>query len=128
MTSDARTSRPGGAIIAAAMMAVPGSGPPAGRAADSAGTTRPAAEDHDRIARNITEVTDLVVRRLYSAGLMLQTALELMDGHRAADHIQLSINELDEVIGDLRNAVFGARRSGPPGDAAWDQDAVGGVP
>jgi hypothetical protein len=103
------------------MMAVPGSGLPAGRAADSAGTTRPAAEDHDRIARNITEVTDLVVRRLYSAGLMLQTALELMDGHRAADHIQLSIN-------DLRNAVFGACRPGPPGDAAWDQDAVGGVP
>jgi len=51
-----------------------------------------------------------------------------MDGHRAADHIQLSIDELDQVISDLRNAVFGACRSGPPGDAAWDQDAVGGVP
>jgi len=102
--------------------------PPAGRAADSAGTTRPAAEDHDRIARNITEVTDVVVCRPYSAGLMLQTALELMDGHRAADHIQLSIDELDQVISDLRNAVFGACRSGSPSDAAWDQDAVGGVP
>jgi hypothetical protein len=123
VTSDARTSCPGGASIAAAMMAVPGSGSPAGRAADSAGTTRPAAEDHDRIARNITEITDVVVCRLYSAGLMLQTALELMDGHRAADHIQLSIDELDQVISDLRNAVFGACRSGPPGDAAWDQDA-----
>jgi len=129
VTGDARTSHPGGAVIAAAMTAVPGSGPPAGRAADSAGTTRPAAEDHDRIARNITEVTDVVVRRLYSAGLMLQTALKLMDGHRAAaDHIQLSIDELDQVISDLRTAVFCACRSGPPGDAAWDQDAVGGVP
>ena len=69
-----------------------------------------------------------MVCRLYSAGLVLQTALELMDGHRAADHIQLSIDELDQVISDLRNAVFGACRSGSPSDAAWDQDAVGGVP
>jgi hypothetical protein len=43
-----------------------------------------------------------VVCRLYSTGLMLQTALELMDGHRAADHIELSIDELDQVISDLR--------------------------
>jgi len=58
------------------MMVVPGSGPPAGSAADSAGTTRPAADDHDRIAQNITEVTDVVVCRLYSTGPMLQTALQ----------------------------------------------------
>lgn len=119
------------------MTVVPRSGPPAGRTADSAVTTPPAAEDHDRIAqnithdriaRNITEVTDVVVRRLYSTGLMLQTALQLMDGHRAADHILLSIDELDQVISDLRNAVFSVRRSDPPGDAASDQDAVGGAP
>jgi len=71
-------------VPAACPMGRSGTGTPAGRAADSAGTTWPAAEDHDRIARNITEVTDVVVCRLYSAGLVLKTALELMDGHRAA--------------------------------------------
>jgi hypothetical protein len=54
---------------------------------------------------------------------MLQTALQLMDGHRAADHIQLGIDELDQVIIQLRNAVFSVRRSDPLGDAAPDQDA-----
>jgi len=63
------SSRPGGASIAASMMVVPGSGPATGRAAGSAGTTPPAADDHDRIAQNITEVTDVVVCRLYSTGL-----------------------------------------------------------
>jgi hypothetical protein len=114
--------------MAASMMVVPGSGPPAGTAADSAGTTPPAAEDHDRIAQNITEVTDVVVCRLYSTGLMLQAALQLMDGHRAADHIRLSIDELDQVISDLRSAVFSVRRSDPPGDAALGRDAVGAAP
>ena len=69
-----------------------------------------------------------MVCRLYSTGLMLQAALQLMDGHRAADRIQLSIDELDQVISDLRSAVFSVRRSDPPGDAAPDQDAAGGAP
>jgi hypothetical protein len=59
---------------------------------------------------------------------MLQAALQLTDGHRAADHIQLSIDELDQVITDLRNAVFSVRRSDPPGDAASDQDTAGAAP
>jgi hypothetical protein len=29
-----------------------------------------------------------------------------MDGHRAADRIQLATDELDQAITDLRNAVF----------------------
>jgi hypothetical protein len=69
-----------------------------------------------------------VVCRLYSTGLMLQAALQLTDGHRAAGHIQLSIDELDQVITDLRNAVFSVRRSDPPGDAAPDRDAADGAP
>jgi hypothetical protein len=112
-TSDARILTPRWRQPVASMTVVPGSGPPAGRAADSAGTTPPAADDHDRIARNITEVADVVVCRLYSTGLMLQVALQLMDGHRAADRIQLSIDELDQVISDLRSAVFSVRRSDP---------------
>jgi hypothetical protein len=122
------SSRPDGASTAALTIVVPGSGLAAGRAADSAGTTPAAAEDDDRIARNITEVADVVVCRLYSTGLLLQAALQLTDGHGAADRIQLSIDELDRVISDLRSAVFSVRRSDPPGDAASDQDTAGGVP
>ena len=64
------------------------------------------AEERDRIAALIN---DVLVRRLFSAGLSLETALGLLDGHRAADEIQLAIIELDEVISALRTAVFGWR-------------------
>ena len=69
-----------------------------------------------------------MVCRLYSTGLMLQAALQLTDGHRAADHIQLSIDELDQVISDLRIAVFSVRQPHPPGDAALGRDAAGAAP
>ena len=107
--------RPGRNSVAAPMTVAPSSNPPARRAADSAETIRRLTEDHDRIARDIN---DVVVHRLFSAGLTLETALGLMDGHRAGDRIQFAIDELDQAIRDLRDAVFGARRSGSLGDAA----------
>ena len=99
-------SQPGASAVLA-MTAVPSSDPPAGRTADSAEATWRITEDHDRIAKDIN---DVVVHRLFSAGLTLETALGLMDGHLAADRIRLAIDELDQAIRDLRDAVFGARR------------------
>jgi signal transduction histidine kinase len=101
-------SRPGASVVLAISI-VPGSDPPARPTADSAETTRRLTEDHDRIAKDIN---DTVVQRLFSAGLTLETALGLLDGHRAADRIQLAIDELDQAIRDIRKAVFGARLSG----------------
>jgi signal transduction histidine kinase len=111
------TSRPSGGSVATAMMAAPGHDLAAVRSADSAETTRRLIDDHNRIARDIN---DVVVHRLFSAGLALQTALGLMDGHRAGQNIRDAIAELDQAISDLRDTVFGTRppdspHSGTPG-------------
>jgi hypothetical protein len=79
------TSRPRGGSAASAMTTGPGRDPPAARAADSAETARRLIQDRDRIGN---QINDVVVRRLFSAGLALQSALGLLDGHRAGENIQ----------------------------------------
>jgi hypothetical protein len=69
------------------------------------------AEDHDRIAGGMN---DLVVRRLFSAGLSLETALALIGEHRAAGKIEHAISELDQAITDLRGIVFDDSKTSPP--------------
>lgn len=71
------------------------------------------AQEHDRIA---VGMNDLVVRRLFSAGLSLQTALGLMDGHPAAGKVQEAIGELDLAMADFRSVLFDHHQPGsPPG-------------
>lgn len=61
-------------------------------------------EDHDRIARGLN---DIVVHRLFAAGLDLHAALGLIGDHRGADEIHHAIGELDQAIRDLRDTIFG---------------------
>jgi signal transduction histidine kinase len=102
------TSRPRGGSAASAMTTGPGHDPPA---ADSAETARRLIEDRDRIGN---QINDVVVRRLFSAGLDLQSALGLLDGHRAGENIQDALAELDQAIINLRGTVFGARSTDSP--------------
>jgi hypothetical protein len=74
-------------------------GPPAG----SAEVIRAPAKDHDRIAQ---DMKDVVVHRIFAAGLDLQAALGLIGDHRGTDKIYHAIGELDQAIRDMRNAVF----------------------
>ena len=60
-------------------------------------------QDRDRIAGGMN---DIVIHRLFSAGLFLETALGLMDGHPGAAQIQEAIGELDLAIRDFRNVLF----------------------
>jgi hypothetical protein len=80
-------------------------GPPAG--ADSPETALRLAEDHDRIAEKLSEV---VVRRIFSAGLDLDSALGLIGEDRAAARIQHAISELNLAVRDIRDAVFDRHR------------------
>ncbi len=105
--------RPRGSNTASAMTTGPGWDPPAGRAVDSAETSRRLLEDRDRIG---SEINDIVIRHLFSAGLTLQNALGLLDGHRAAKNIQDAMTELDHAIINLRNSVFGGRSADSPDD------------
>jgi signal transduction histidine kinase len=103
--------RPSSVSSAAAAIAAPDAshvlltrGPPSGNgAALSAELTRSRAEDRDRIAQNLN---DIVVRRIYAAGLDLHAALGLMGDHHAADEIYQAIDELDLAIRDIRDIMF----------------------
>jgi Histidine kinase len=86
-------------------------GPPPGWSGDLVEVALRLAQEHDRIA---TGMNDVVVRRLFSAGLSLQTALALMDGHRAAGKVQEAIGELDLAIADFRSVLFGHHQPDAP--------------
>ncbi|HET7244955.1 MAG TPA: hypothetical protein VFJ07_08970 [Streptosporangiaceae bacterium] len=61
------------------------------------------AQDHLHLAGGIHEI---VVARLFSAGLALQMTLGLMGEHPVAERIQAAIDELDLAIRDYRTALF----------------------
>ncbi len=62
------------------------------------------AQDRDRIAE---AMNDIVIHRVFSAGLTLETALGLLDSRRgAAAKIQDALGELDLAIRDIRNVLF----------------------
>jgi hypothetical protein len=89
----------------------PTRGPPASAAAGSPETTLRLTGDHERIGG---ELNDLVAGRLFSAGLDLETARDLIGEHRAAGRIQHATSELDLAIRDIRDIVFDLRRTGSP--------------
>jgi hypothetical protein len=60
-------------------------------------------EDHDRIARGLN---DVVIHRLFGAGIDLHAALGMVGVGRAADKIYHAIGELDQAIRDIRDTVF----------------------
>jgi signal transduction histidine kinase len=88
---------------------------PAGTvAADSAELTRHLTEDPDRIARDLN---DVVVHRIFAAGLDLQAALGLIGDQRGGSKICHAIDELDQAIRDIRDTIFdrGSRSFPRPG-------------
>jgi phenylacetate-coenzyme A ligase PaaK-like adenylate-forming protein len=86
-------------------------GPPAGSgqapegsgAAGSPDVIRYLTEDHDRIAQRMN---DVVVHRIFAAGLDLQSALGLIGDHSGASKIYHALDELDHAIRDIRNTIF----------------------
>jgi hypothetical protein len=61
------------------------------------------AHEHECIAGGMS---DIVVHRLFSAGLCLETALGLMGGHPAAGKVEEAIGELDLAVADFRTMLF----------------------
>jgi signal transduction histidine kinase len=59
--------------------------------------------DRDRIARDLH---DLVIQRLFAAGLSIQSLRRLTTGEQAARTLQTVTAELDEVIRELRNTIY----------------------
>jgi hypothetical protein len=68
-------------------------------------------EDHERIALGLN---DVVVRRLFTAGLDLQAALGLMGDHPASGKISHAVDELDQAIRDIRDTILDHRAGDQP--------------
>ena len=68
-------------------------------------------QDRDRIAAGMN---DLVVHRLFAAGLALETALGLIGDRPGAGKVREAVGELDLAIRDIRNVVFDLRQADPP--------------
>lgn len=58
------------------------------------------------------ELCDVVVRRLFAAGMALQATLEMMGGHPATSKIHYAADELDQAITEIRDSIF---NRDPPG-------------
>ena len=67
--------------------------------------------DRDRVAG---DMTDLVVRRLFAAGLALETALGLIGDHPGAGKVREAVGELDLAIREVRNVVFDHQQQPDP--------------
>jgi hypothetical protein len=83
-------------------------GPPAGsgRVPEGSGAAeviRYLTEDHDRIAQRMN---DVVIRRIFGAGLDLQVVLALIGDHSGASKIYHALDELDQAIRDIRDTIF----------------------
>jgi signal transduction histidine kinase len=63
-------------------------------------------EERERIAR---ELHDGIIQSLFAVGMGLQGAALLADSPDTAGRIDSAVNELDRVIRDLRNYIFGLR-------------------
>ena len=69
-------------------------------------------EDRERIALGLN---DVVVRRLFTAGLDLQAVLGVMGDHPMSGKICHVVDELDQAIRDIRDAIFDHLAARPPG-------------
>ena len=63
-------------------------------------------EDRERIAR---ELHDGVIQSLFAVGMGLQAAAVMVEDEELADRLEGAVGEIDRVIRDLRNYIFGLR-------------------
>jgi two-component system sensor histidine kinase DevS len=91
-------------------------------------------EDRERIARDLH---DIVIQRLFAAGMSLQGAASIIDEPDAVERIDRVIDELDETIRELRTAIYGLQthtvrtgglREGVMRVIAEERDALGTEP
>ncbi len=84
--------------------------PPVG-AGDPAEMSLHLGHDRDRAPGHMN---DIVVQRLFSGGLALQTVLGLLGDHPGAAKVHEAIGDLDLAIRDFRGALFARHQPDPP--------------
>jgi PAS domain S-box-containing protein len=68
--------------------------------------------DRERIARDLH---DLVIQRLFGAGMGLQGSLPLIGNSDAASRVRTAIDDLDATIREIRSAIFALESPAPAG-------------
>lgn len=61
------------------------------------------AEERERIARDLH---DTVIQRLYGIGLTLQGVIPAVEGERSKARLQISLDEIDATIRQIRTSIF----------------------
>ena len=82
-----------------------------GRAGDPVKVSLQLVHSRDRVDG---DMDDIVVQRLFSAGLALETALGLMGDHPGAAKVQEAVGDLDLAIRDFRSVLFDRHQPDPP--------------
>ena len=70
-------------------------------------------EERDRIA---SDLHDVVIQRLFALGLKLSSVRSMLPGEHA-DRVENAVQELDETIDDIRNAIFALRAESGVGES-----------
>ncbi len=91
-------------------------GPPA--ASGDMTVTRPLPQDHARI---VQDVNDVVVHRIFAAGLDLQAALGMIGDQPETDRIYHAIGELDQAIRCIRDTIFDRDPPDPRSSPPWER-------
>jgi two-component system, NarL family, sensor histidine kinase DevS len=78
-------------------------------------------DDRERIARDLH---DTVIQRLFAVGLSLQSALSRAVSPAVIERIQLSIDEIDVTIRDIRASIFALHTRRPFGESLRDDVLV----
>jgi hypothetical protein len=73
-------------------------------------------EERDRIA---ADLHDHIIRRLFAAGLSLQSVAAALPPGRAAERIVDTIADLDDTISQIRTTIFELRRLPSSGGAGF---------
>lgn len=79
-------------------------------------------EERERIGRDLH---DMVIQRLFAAGMSLQAVTALVSPPEAAERIMATIDELDDTIRDIRNTIFELHLRRRPAASERLRDLVG---
>ncbi len=82
-------------------------------------------EDRERIA---ADLHDMVIQRLFAAGMRLQGMVPLIENAAVTYRVQEVVDDLDATIGEIRQAIFGLHRPDvePPSLETTLRDVIAG--
>ena len=78
------------------------------------------AEERERIA---AELSGSIIQRVFAAGLSLNSAAGMTADSQVRKRIEAAVQELDQVVRDIRNVVF--HTQAPPPGGGLSQDVLG---